>query len=178
MCSYLLYTQICYIRITKINHQPRKQWTVTRCLCCSPGTAGSCTGCRSRPGSTTAGTGCKKSFPAAGLTVRRWQPEHQPMVGMMSPSGSLEKIHTEMYMSFFWGDSNISKVWNIVSGLYVVMCFTRLRLGTTAQILNWHSKASVFYLPWCNASKSEAKKRCHVTWRVLTYPAINSTICR
>lgn len=87
------------------------------------------------------------------------------MVGMMSPSGSLGKTHIEIYVSFFLGSGGEQyfKVWNIATRLCVVMCFTKLRLGTTAQILNWPPKASVFYLPWCNASKSEAKKRCHMT---------------
>lgn len=66
------------------------------CLRCSPGTAGNCTGCCSRTGSTAAGRSCKKSFPAAGLTVCHGEPEHQPVVGLMSLCGSLEKIHTKI----------------------------------------------------------------------------------
>lgn len=68
----------------------------------SPGTAGSCTGYRSRTGSTTAGRSCKRSSPAAGLTVPRYGPGHRTKAGPLSLSGCLERMHNICLSSFLY----------------------------------------------------------------------------
>lgn len=110
--------------ISDWEHGCREQWdsfcfsenSDECCLRRLPGTAGNCTGCHSRTGSGPAGRSCRKSFPAAGPTGPRDEPEQQPTVGMTSPCGSLEKRRIKIIPGLqTWPD-------------FMFSCFTRLRL--------------------------------------------------